>query len=88
MPVAWIPSLLQSLTSGQAQVEVQGDTVRAVIDALDAAHPGIKARLCTADGGIKPEIAVAVDGEITVEGPRAKVDAQSEIHFLPALSGG
>ena len=88
MPVAWIPSLLQSLTAGQAQVEVQGDTVRAVIDALDTAHPGIKARLCAADGRIKPEIAVAVDGEVTVEGLRARVDAQSEVHFLPALSGG
>ena len=88
MPVAWIPSLLQSLTAGQTQVEVQADTVRAVIDALDAVHPGIKARLCTADGRIKPEIAVAVDGEITVEGLRARVAAQSEVHFLPALSGG
>jgi len=88
MPIAWIPSLLQGLTAGQAQVEVAGETIREVIDALDVAHPGIRARLCTADGRLKPEIAVAVDGEVTVEGMRTWVDAQSEVHFLPALSGG
>jgi len=40
------------------------------------------------DGKIKPNISVAVDGEITPLGMIQKVDTNSEIHFLPAISGG
>lgn len=88
MPVAWIPSLMQKLTDGRTQVEVEGNTVRQVIENLDATFPGFRARLCTDDDQLKPEIAVAVDGEVTVEGLRTPVEKNSEVHFLPAMSGG
>ena len=85
--MVWIPSLMQKLTHGQAQVEVEGATLREVINNLDAAFPGIKARLCKNDR-VRHDMAVAVDGEISNQGLRRKVGAQSEIHFLPAVSGG
>lgn len=88
MPVAWIPSLMQKMTGGRTQVEIEGDSVGQVIDYLDGHFPGFRARLCTADGQLKPDIAVAVDGEVVVDGLRAAVEPQSEVHFLPALSGG
>ena len=87
MPTVWIPSLMQKLTGGQTQVEAEGNTVREVIENLDRAFPGCRARLCE-DDHIRADIAVSVDGEIGVEGMRQQVGAESEIHFLPALSGG
>lgn len=87
MPVAWIPSLMQKLTQGQQQIPVEGATVRQVVDALEALYPGFKARIVE-DERIRTEIAVAVDGEVVTSGLRAKVDPQSEVHFLPALAGG
>lgn len=87
MPLVWVPSLMQQFTRGQSQVRVGGDTVRQVIDNLEAAFPGIRARLCE-EGRIKPAIAVAVDGEITTEGMRCKVAPDSEVTFLPAIAGG
>ncbi len=87
MPTVWIPSLMQKLTHGQSQVQVEGSTIREVVNALEAAYPGFKERLCE-DGRIRPALAVAVDGEISNEGMRRKVSAQSEVHFLPAISGG
>lgn len=87
MPVVWIPSLMQKLTDGQQQVEVEGTTVREVIVALDARYPKFKERILDGDR-IKTEIAVAVDGEVVAAGLRAKVGPQSEVHFLPALAGG
>ncbi len=88
MPVAWIPSLMQKLTAGQQQVEVEGaTTVREVVAALDARYPGFKERVLDGDR-IKTEIAVAVDGEVVAAGLRAKVGPESEVHFLPAISGG
>ena len=87
MPVVWIPSLMQKLTDGQQQVEVEGATVREVIVALDARYPAFKERILDGDR-IKTEIAIAVDGEVVAAGLRAKVGPQSEVHFLPALAGG
>lgn len=87
MPVVWIPALLQPLTGGEEKVVVQGATVQEVVDNLEARYPGVKERLC--DGGeIRPHIAVAVDGDVTPEGLDQQVRESSEIHFIPALSGG
>lgn len=87
MPTVWIPPLLQKLTGGQEQVQVDGVTVREVIAGLDQAFPGIRDKLCE-DDRFRAGIAVAVDGEITPEGLRQKVGPASELHFVPALSGG
>jgi sulfur-carrier protein len=87
MPVVWIPSLLQPLTGGQDQVVVSGSTVQELIDQLDARFPGVKERLC-AGGQIRPHIAVAIDGDVSPEGLAQEVQESSEIHFIPALSGG
>ena len=87
MPVAWIPSLMQKLTDGKHNVEIEGETVRQVVDALETRYPGFKDRIVQNDR-IKTEIAVAIDGEIVTAGLRAKVGPDSEVHFLPALAGG
>ena len=87
MPVVWIPSLMQGLTGGKAQVRVEGETLRQVIDNLEADYPGIKSRVCEG-GRIAPGLAVAVDGEVTEEGLRSRVGPHSEVHFVVAVSGG
>ncbi len=83
----FIPSLHQDLTGGVEQIEVEGASVREVIDALDAQYPGLRDRLVE-DGRVKPSIAVAIDGTITHRGLREKLAGSSEVHFIPALSGG
>ena len=87
MPTVWIPSLMQRLTGGQAQVEMEGATVREIIANLEAAFPGFKERICENDR-IRSSLSVAVDGQISNEGMRRKVGTSSEVHFLPALAGG
>jgi molybdopterin synthase sulfur carrier subunit len=87
MAVVWIPSLLRDLTGGQGQVEVAGKTVREVIEALDDAYPGLKARLCDGDR-LDPTISVSVDGKIAPLRLLAPVGEESEVHFLPAVAGG
>ena len=88
MPHVAIPSLMRNLTAGEEQVTVPGSTVREVIDNVETRYPGVKARLCE-NGRIKPGIAVYIDGILTTrEGLRERLDADAEIHFLPAISGG
>jgi len=78
---------MRDLTGGDHQIEVRGRTVGQVIDALDRAYPGVKARLC--DGGrIKSSVAVSVEGKVVKLGLLARVGAHSEIHFLPMMAGG
>lgn len=83
----WIPALHRDLTDGMETVQVGGDSVGAVIAALEARFPGIEARLCE-DGRMRPYIAVSVNSEISQRGVRERLSAPSEIHFIPALSGG
>lgn len=87
MAVVWIPSLMRSLSGDQARVEVEGGSVRQVIERLEAAYPGMKGRICEGDG-LRPGIAVSVDGVVLEGGLRHKVDADSEIHFVVSVSGG
>ena len=87
MPRVFIPPLLQRFTSGKDLVEVDGSTVREVVLNLEAEYPGIRDRICQEDR-IIPSIAVAVDGQISNEGMRRKVESESEVQFLPAIGGG
>ena len=87
MATVFIPSLMQGLTGGQQTVQVEGATVRQIVENLEKAHPGMKERLVE-DSRIKPNISVAVDGEITPLGMLEKVGESSEVHFLPAIGGG
>lgn len=89
MAKVWIPSLLRGLTGGLAEVQADGVTVRQVIEDLDRRYPGIAARLIEADHDrLKPNLTLVVDGVNSKQGLRHPVSETSEIHFIPAMSGG
>lgn len=83
----WIPLPLRALTGGHETVRVTGGTVRQVIDALDCLYPGVKGRLCDGEA-LRPGIAVAVGTQVSSLGLLQPVPEGTEVHFLPALSGG
>ena len=90
MPTVWVPAPWRDkLTDGRQQVEVEGGTVRQVIEALEAEYPGFRQRIVDEETDrIRAGLAVSVDGEVSAEGLRKQVGASSEVHFLPAISGG
>jgi molybdopterin synthase sulfur carrier subunit len=87
MATVYIPTMLQALSRGAQQVTLAATSVRQVIDGLEALYPGVKAFLVE-DDDLKPHIAVSVDGEVSVLGLLERVEAESEVHFIPALGGG
>jgi molybdopterin synthase sulfur carrier subunit len=87
MPKVWIPALLLPLSEGKQTMDIPGKTVRQVIDNLELEYPGIRARLMD-DDRLRPSISVMVDGVISQEKLRHKLDESSEVHFIPAISGG
>ncbi len=78
---------MRDLTERRDQISAQGRTIREVIAWLELNYPGIQARLCEKDR-LRPGIAVSIDGIISPEGIRTKIEETSEVHFLPAISGG
>ena len=87
MATVFIHTLIQKISDGNITVDVKGTTVREVINNLDSTYPGFKERLIEGYK-IKSHISVAVDGIITPIGLLEKVSPTSEVHFLPAISGG
>ena len=87
MATVILPQAALPLTHGAAVVEAEGRTVGQLIRNLDAAYPGIL-DLLTRNDALRPGIMVAVDGTIGDRRLLQPVTAESEVRFIPALSGG
>ena len=89
MAEVWIPPKLQELTGGKQQVQVEGTSVRRLINNLEILHPGIKEFLVDyGEDDLVAGLAVIIDGEVSLLGMLEKVQENSEVHFLPAIGGG
>jgi molybdopterin converting factor small subunit len=87
--LVWIPPRLQPLAAGRKQVEVEGATVRQVIDSLEAQFPGFKTKLYDAErDSLARGIAVTVNAVTSELGLLEGVGEDSEVHFLAAVAGG
>jgi len=87
VPRVFIPAPARDLTGGVDCVDVDAGSVRHVIDRLEEQYPGMRDRLCE-DDDLKPGMRVAVDGHVSSMGLLARVEPDSEVHFLPAIGGG
>lgn len=90
MATVFLSIPLRRYTDGEASAEVPGATLRALIRNLEVRYPGIAERLVNPDDAdrLMPGLAAIVDGEPTTIGLFTPLDEDSEVHFLPAISGG
>lgn len=87
MATVFIPSMLRPLAGDHETLEVGGATVREIIENLAASYPELASRLLER-GQLRRNISVAIDGEISTLGLLDRLDENSEVHFIPAISGG
>ena len=87
MATVFIPASLRRLCGDRHSVEVQGATLRQVIENLDPECPGIHA-LIVEEGMLRPGIQLAVNGSTAATGLMREVPADAEVQILPAMSGG
>jgi cysteine synthase B len=87
--VVRIPPTLRGEVGGARQVEVEGATVRDVLDDLVARFPGLATQVL-ADGEVAPFVNVYVGGEDvrTQDGLDTAVPAGGTVILLPAMAGG
>lgn len=87
MAVVFLPAAIERLIPGvERRVSVDAGTVEALIDGLDQRWPGIRDRLCEAGPRLRRHISVFVDGERA--SLPTEVGESSEVHIIPAVSGG
>jgi sulfur-carrier protein len=84
-----IPTPLRSLTGGEDHVQVAGSSVQAVIDNLEAKHPGIKERLVD-DKGVRRFVNLYLGEEDIrfLDGLETQLKDGDEISIVPAIAGG
>ena len=85
-----IPSVLRNLTAGKESIDVAATTVDQALAAIDAAHPGIKGRLCDDAGKLRRFVNVFVaDEDIRfLDGQATPVKDGDLIDIVPAIAGG
>ena len=85
-----VPTTLRTLTAGSSEVAVDGDTVGAVLDNLEAAHPGFKDRLLDGDGSLRRfvNLFVADDDVRFLDGLNTPVPDGETVSIIPAVAGG
>jgi len=85
-----IPPTLRSATGGEKRVEVEGATVRQLVTALVAAHPGLEAQLIDTTGDLNPFVnAFLNDTDIRhLQGLDTPVTERDTLALLPAMAGG
>lgn len=90
MPTVRIPTPLRNATGGAATVEVEGGTLKSVIDDLEAQHPGIGERLLDDSGELRRFVNVFVDDEDVrfQEGLSTPVEEDTTVSIIPAVAGG
>lgn len=92
MPIDFtIPGPLRSFAAGQGRVRLDdpAPTVAAALEALWSLHPGLKDRVLTEEGKVRPHVNLFVEAENIrdLEGLATLLPASCEIAILPAVSG-
>lgn len=88
--VVRVPAQLRSLTGGQGEVSVEGETVGAALKALEAAHPGFGERLFDDAGNLRRFVNVFVADEDVrfLSGLDTPVADGQVVSLVPAVAGG
>lgn len=85
-----VPTTLRTLTGGESEVKVDGDTVADVIESLEAAHPGFKERILDDAGELRRFVNVFVsDDDVRfMDGLATSVPDGETLSIVPAVAGG
>lgn len=84
-----IPTILRTYTDGQKAVDAEGATLSALIDNLDASHPGLKERLLEG-ADLRRFVNVYINDEDVrfIGGLEAELSDGDQVVVLPAVAGG
>ena len=85
-----IPTPLQKLTNNLGDVQCEAKNINEMLAELEKNHPGIKERLCDAEGKLRRFVNVYVNEEDIrfLQGQETVLKAGDDISIIPAIAGG
>ncbi len=85
-----IPTPLRRYTGGSEEVSMEGGTVGAIIDQMEAKFAGIKERLCDEQGRVRRFVNIYINGDDIrfLNGGDTVVKDGDEVSIVPAIAGG
>jgi molybdopterin converting factor small subunit len=86
----FIPAVLRANVGGVKSLELDGGSIRSVVEALVERHPSLETQLLTDDGDLNRFINVYVNGQDVryLAGLDTPVAPADEVRLLPAMAGG
>jgi sulfur-carrier protein len=86
----YIPSVLRANVGGAKALDVEGDSIRTVVDTLVERHPALRGQLLTDEGDLNRFVNVFVNGQDVryLAGLDTPVAQTDEVRLLPAMAGG
>ncbi len=89
MPKVEVPPRYRGPTGGLGLIEVDADTVRSCIEAVDVEHPGFRELILDSEGNLRRFVRLFVNGEAVdrdaIDAPVADAD---QVQVLAAAAGG
>ena len=85
-----IPTPLRKFPGGEDEVAVSGSTVGQIVADMDGRFPGIRERLCEADGRVRRFVNIYVNGDDIrfLANLDTAVKETDEVSIVPAIAGG
>ncbi len=78
---------MRPLTHGASKVTAKGKNLRELFDDLEQQFPGFRKALIV-DELVREDIAIAIDGDTYHQGLFQDIGPESEVHIIPAITGG
>jgi molybdopterin converting factor small subunit len=85
-----VPTILRTLTGGEAEVSVDGATLADVIESLEANYTGFRTRVLDDDGKLRRFVNVYVNDDDVrfAEGLATPTPDGASVSIIPAVAGG
>ena len=82
-----IPTPLHDYTGGEYELEMDAETLAALLAELDRRYPGIRFRMVDEQDAMRNHMRVFLNG-VSVRDMATVLNRQDEVLFVQALSGG
>jgi len=85
-----VPTPLRAYTEGEAQLEVEANTVGEALDELTVQFPSLKPHLYNEAGDLRPYVNLFVNDEDvrTLDGEQTAIRDDDTLMILPSIAGG
>jgi molybdopterin synthase sulfur carrier subunit len=85
-----IPTPLRKTTNGADKIDVEAGTLQEIIESINIEFPGMKEKLCDANGNLKSFVNIYVNDENIrfLNGMNSIVLDNGVVSIVPAVAGG